>query len=172
VKYEVLTQGKVLDFRASAGTTFILPRGTIDEVRWKGPTHRIAVAMHPSLLVNALDETAHEREIELVEHWNLMDPNIMAVLLALTTDLGAGSPAGRLCRAANSANQWHRLRRQLLRDNNAEAGCDLCKKSNQHRSAFGQDTAINDKASSLGNRLSEQPTYRKVPAIRRVSSTY
>ena len=38
VKYEVLTRGKTLDFRASPGTTFILPQGTIDELRWKGPT--------------------------------------------------------------------------------------------------------------------------------------
>jgi AraC family transcriptional regulator len=96
VEYEVLTRGKVLDFRASPGTTFILPQGTIDELRWKGPTHRIAVAIHPSLLVNALDETAHERNIELTEHWNLTDQNIMAVLLAMTTDLDSGSPAGRL----------------------------------------------------------------------------
>jgi AraC family transcriptional regulator len=96
VKYEVLTRGKVLDFRAGPGTTFILPQGTIDELRWKGPTHRIAVAIHPSLLVNALDETAHERNIELTEHWNLTDQNILAVLLAMTTDLDAGSPAGRL----------------------------------------------------------------------------
>jgi len=46
--------------------------------------------------VSALDETAHERSIELTEHWNLTDPNIMAVLLAMTTDLNSGSPAGRL----------------------------------------------------------------------------
>jgi AraC family transcriptional regulator len=96
VKYEVLTRGKVLDFRAIPGTTFILPQGTVDELRWKGPTHRICVAIHPSLLVNALDETAHERTIELTEHWNLTDPNITAVLLAMTTDLDSGSPAGRL----------------------------------------------------------------------------
>ena len=96
VKYEVLTRGKALEFRASPGTTFILPRGTIDELRWKGPTHRIAAAIHPSLLVNALDETARECSIELTEHWNLTDPNIMAVLLAMTTDLDGGSPAGRL----------------------------------------------------------------------------
>jgi len=96
VKYEVLTRGKVLDFRASPGTTFILPQGTIDELRWKGPTHRIAVAIHPSLLVNALEETAHERNIELTEHWNLRDRNITAVLLAMTADLNAGSPAGPL----------------------------------------------------------------------------
>jgi AraC family transcriptional regulator len=96
VKYEVLTRGKTLDFRASPGTTFILPQGTIDEFRWKGPTHRIAVAIHPSLLVNALDETAHQHNIELTEHWNLIDQNITAVLLAMTADLDAGSPAGRL----------------------------------------------------------------------------
>lgn len=96
VKYEVLTRGKTLDFRASPGTTFILPQGTIDEVRWKGSTHRIAVAIHPSLLVNALDETAHQHNIELTEHWNLIDQNITAVLLAMTADLDAGSPAGRL----------------------------------------------------------------------------
>jgi AraC family transcriptional regulator len=96
VKYEVLTRGRVLDFHAAPGTTFILPQGTIDELRWKGPTHRVAVAVHPSLLVNALDETAHERNIELTEHWNLTDHNVVAVLQAMTADLGAGSPAGRL----------------------------------------------------------------------------
>jgi AraC family transcriptional regulator len=96
VKYEVLTRGKVLDFHAQPGTTFILPQGTIDELRWKGPTRRIAVAIHPSLLVHALEETAHERSIELTENWNLTDSNIMAVLLAMTEDLNSGSPAGRL----------------------------------------------------------------------------
>ena len=55
-----------------------------------------AVAIHPRLLVSALDETAHESDIELTQHWNLIDPQIMAVLLAMTTDLKEGSPAGRL----------------------------------------------------------------------------
>ena len=40
-------------------------------------------------------------------------------------------------RATNCANKGHGLRRQLLRDNNAEAGCDLCNQSNEHRRAFG-----------------------------------
>jgi AraC family transcriptional regulator len=96
VKYEVVTYGRTLQFSAHPGTTFILPKGTIDEVRWGGPTHRIAVAIHSNLLTGVLDETAHENEIELVEHWNLTDPNIMAVLLAMTTDLTEDSPAGRL----------------------------------------------------------------------------
>jgi AraC family transcriptional regulator len=96
VKYEVQTRGKTLNFQAGPGTTFILPRGTIDEVRWAGPTDRIAVAIHPSLLACALEETAHETDIELTEHWNLTDPHIAAVLAAMMTDLAEGSPAGRL----------------------------------------------------------------------------
>jgi AraC family transcriptional regulator len=96
VRYEVLTRGKRFKFAANTGTTFVLPRGTIDELRWSGPTHRIAAALHPRLLADALDETAHQSEIELVEHWNLTDPNIVAVLLAMRADLDSGSPAGRM----------------------------------------------------------------------------
>ena len=51
VKYDVLTRGKTLKFLASPGTTFILPRGTVDELRWDGPTERVAVAIYPGLLV-------------------------------------------------------------------------------------------------------------------------
>ena len=70
VKYEVCTKGRTLRFTSRPGTMFLLPRGTVDEVNWAGPTQRMAVAMHPSLLTNALDETAHETEIELTEHWD------------------------------------------------------------------------------------------------------
>lgn len=96
VRYEVLTEGKCLRFTAQAGTTFVLPRGTVDELRWEGPTHRIAVAVHPSLLLNAIDETAGEHDIELTRHWNVTDRNIMAMLVAMATDLDEGSPGGRL----------------------------------------------------------------------------
>src|SRR5690349_11600254 len=96
VRYEVLTAGKCLHYTAQPGTTFVLPRGTVDELRWSGPTHRIAVALHPSLLISAIDETIGQNDIELTEHWNATDRHIMSVLSALTTDLDAGSPAGRL----------------------------------------------------------------------------
>lgn len=96
VRYEVLTKGKCLHYEAQPGTTFVLPRGTVDELHWSGPTHRIAVALHPSLLLSAIDETIGCSHIELTEHWNVTDRHIMSVLLALTTDLNAGSPAGRL----------------------------------------------------------------------------
>jgi AraC family transcriptional regulator len=92
----VLTHGRVLDFVAGPGTTFILPSGTEDELRWFGPTHRMAVALSGGMLAGALDETAHESAIELSEHWNLTDPQIMALLVAMKADLEAGSPAGRL----------------------------------------------------------------------------
>ena len=93
---EVSTRGKTFKLGANPGTIFICPRGTNDESRWSGPTNRVAVALHPRLLASALDETAHDREIELIEHWNLTDPNIIAVLLAMRTDLEAGSPADRM----------------------------------------------------------------------------
>jgi AraC family transcriptional regulator len=96
VRYEVLTAGKCLHYTAQPGTTFVLPQGTVDELRWLGPTHRIAVALHPSLLLSAVDETTGQNDIELIEHWNVTDQHIMSVLLALRTDLDAGSPAGRL----------------------------------------------------------------------------
>jgi AraC family transcriptional regulator len=96
VTYEVFTRGKTFRFAAGPGTTFVLPRGTIDELRWHGPTHRVAVAVHPSLLIGALDETAGQRDVELSEHWNATDRHITAVLIAMTTDLEEGSPAGRL----------------------------------------------------------------------------
>ncbi|HKE38359.1 MAG TPA: AraC family transcriptional regulator [Casimicrobiaceae bacterium] len=96
VRYEVLTGGKCLRYTSQPGTTFVLPRGTLDELRWSGPTHRIAVALHPSLLLTAIDEIVGQDHVELTEHWNVTDHHIMSVLLALTTDLDAGSPAGRL----------------------------------------------------------------------------
>src|SRR5215468_9700833 len=96
VRYEVLTEGKCLRYPAEPGTTFVLPRGTVDELRWSGPTHRIAVALYSSLWHGATDETIGQNDIELTEHWNVTDRHIMSVLLALTADLDAGSPAGRL----------------------------------------------------------------------------
>ena len=96
VKYEVSTRGRNLRFTSRPGTIFLLPRGTVDEVNWTGPTHRIAVAIHRSLLTNALDETSHETEIELTEHWNLIDRHISALLIEMTADLEDGSPAGTI----------------------------------------------------------------------------
>jgi hypothetical protein len=58
------------------GTTFLVPGGAIDELRWEERMHRVAVAIHPSLLFSALDESAHESDIELTEHWNWTDRHI------------------------------------------------------------------------------------------------
>jgi AraC family transcriptional regulator len=56
----------------------------------------MAVAIQPHLLTNALEETAHESEIELAEHWDLIDPHISALLLEMKADLSDGSPAGTM----------------------------------------------------------------------------
>jgi AraC family transcriptional regulator len=96
VKYEVGTKGQNLRFTSRPGTLFLLPRGTVDEVYWAGPTRRLAVAIHPHLLTSVLDETAHQTDVELNEHWDLLDRHISALLLELTADLDDGSPAGTM----------------------------------------------------------------------------
>jgi AraC family transcriptional regulator len=58
----------------------------------------------------------HESDIELTEHWHLVDPQIMAVLLAMTTDLNEGSPAGRLYgETLGTALAIHLLHRYAVR---------------------------------------------------------
>ena len=61
----------------------------------------MAVAMYPRLLTNALDETAHETDIELMEHWDLTDRHILALLTEMTADLDDSSPAGKIY-----GNRW------------------------------------------------------------------
>jgi len=87
VEYQIRTRGRDLRFTSQPGTLFLLPRGTVDEINWRGPTQRIAVAVHPRLLTNALDETAQADDVELTEHWNLIDRHLSALLLEMTADL-------------------------------------------------------------------------------------
>jgi AraC family transcriptional regulator len=68
----------------------------VDEVNWLGPAQRLAVAIHPRLLTSALDETAHETDVELTEHWDLIDGHISALLLEMVADLNDNSPAGTI----------------------------------------------------------------------------
>jgi AraC family transcriptional regulator len=95
VKYEAATTGgRNLRFTSHPGQVFLLPMGTVDEINWLGEAERLAVAIHPSLLTNALEETAHEVDIELMERWGLSDPHISALLLEMQADLVDSSPAG------------------------------------------------------------------------------
>lgn len=96
VKYEVNTRGRDLRFTSCPGTVFLLPRGTIDEVNWTGPTQRVAVAIQTDLLTHALEETSHQTEIEFTEHWDLIDRHISALLLEMMADLDEHSPAGAI----------------------------------------------------------------------------
>src|SRR6267143_5252347 len=96
VKYEINTKGQNRRLTSQPGTIFLLPRGTVDEINWRGPTQRIVVAIHPRLLTNLLDETAHESDVELTERWDLIDEHISALLVEMAADLEDGSPAGAI----------------------------------------------------------------------------
>jgi|tagenome__1003787_1003787.scaffolds.fasta_scaffold20873265_2 AraC family transcriptional regulator len=96
VTYEVRTRGRYFRFTSCPGSLFLLPRGTVDEVNWQGPTQRVAVALHPRALTKALEQTAHEADVELTEHWNLIDKHVSALLLEMKADLEDGCPAGEL----------------------------------------------------------------------------
>jgi len=96
VKYEVNTAGRKLRFTSHPGTIFLLPRGTIDEVNWEGPTQRVAVTVHTSLITHVLEETSHQADVELTEHWNLKDRHISALVLEMMADLEDNSPAGTI----------------------------------------------------------------------------
>ena len=76
--------------RANGGGSniFLLPPGTVGEVNWAGPTHRMALAIHPRLLTGAFEETAHQDDIALREHWDLVHPHISALVTEMTADLG------------------------------------------------------------------------------------
>jgi AraC family transcriptional regulator len=67
-----------------------------EELGSEGPTHRIAVAVHPSLLANALQETPHNGDVGRTERGRLTELHMMAVVRAMTVDLDSGSTAGRL----------------------------------------------------------------------------
>jgi AraC family transcriptional regulator len=96
VQYEITTKGQNLRFASRPGTIFLVPRGTVDQDNWAGPTQRIVAAIHPRLLTNLLDETAHKSDVELTERWDLIDEHISALLVEMAADLGDGSPAGAI----------------------------------------------------------------------------
>jgi AraC family transcriptional regulator len=61
-----------------------------------GPTQRVAMAIHTPLLARALEETAHQTDVELTEHWDLRDRHISALVLEMMADLDDNSPAGTI----------------------------------------------------------------------------
>ena len=95
-RFEWTVEGRTRSTVANPGTIFIIPRGTYDRVQWTSATDRVALALHPHLVTHALEETDHLQDIELKHHFELIDPHIESLILALRADLQDGSPAGRL----------------------------------------------------------------------------
>lgn len=96
VSYEVSEGGQTRRFISQPGTICLLSRGAEHEVNWLKETQHIVLALKPCLLSNALEGAAHENNIELREHWNLIDRHISTLLMEMMADLEDGSPAGTL----------------------------------------------------------------------------
>ena len=96
VSYEVSERGQTRRFISQPGTICLLPRGSEHEVNWLRESQHIVVALKPCRLSNVLEEAAHESNIELREHWNLIDRHISTLLMEMVADLEDGSPAGTL----------------------------------------------------------------------------
>ena len=96
VGYEVSERGQTRRFISQPGTICLLPRGAEHEVNWLRESQHIVVALRPRRLSNVLEEVARESNIELREHWNLMDRHISTLLMEMMADLEDGSPAGTL----------------------------------------------------------------------------
>ena len=95
-RFEWTVGGRTRSAVANPGTIFVISRGTYDRVQWTSSTDRVALALHPHLITHALEETDHLQDIELKQHFELTDPHIQSLILALRADLQDGSPAGRL----------------------------------------------------------------------------
>ena len=78
------------------GTIYVLPAGTRDRLTRSGRSDQTMLVMAPHFLAEALEETAHLADIELITHWNLQDRHIVSLMLALHADLEDGCPAGPL----------------------------------------------------------------------------
>jgi AraC family transcriptional regulator len=95
-KCEVNTGGRILRSVSRPETIFLLPQGTEDAVHWAGPIDHLVVSLHPRRLAQTLEETSHQTEIELTEHWDLVDEHISVLLNEMAADLNDGSPAGAI----------------------------------------------------------------------------
>ena len=78
------------------GTIYVIPRGSRHSNGWTGTCSRLIVTMDSRFLANAVEETAHRSDVELVEQWELRDRHLASMMLSLRADLEDGQPAGRI----------------------------------------------------------------------------
>ena len=93
---EWTTDGRTRRAEHGPGNLYILPAGTRDRFTRSAPTSHLALVMAPYFLARALEETAHLGDVELLPNWNLRDPHVASLMLALHADLEDSSPAGPL----------------------------------------------------------------------------
>ena len=96
VRTQWTSGGRVRSAYQSSGTICILPKGSLHRHQWSDTSSRIIVTLDSDFLARTTDQTAHHPDLELIEQWDLQDPHISALMIALHLDAKAGHPAGVL----------------------------------------------------------------------------
>jgi len=73
--------------------------------------------------MKALDETAHERNIELTQNWNLTGQNIVTVLQAMMADLDTGWSQRRGMSASETGHRMGSLEITSAAQSQTRATC-------------------------------------------------
>jgi AraC family transcriptional regulator len=73
----------------------LLPAGTRDRLRWQGPSKRLILSIHPSLL-NQIAAEAGAPVPEFQARWTLQDTALQQIVLEMGRQASEGWPLGRL----------------------------------------------------------------------------
>jgi AraC family transcriptional regulator len=96
VRTEWTSGGRMRYADQAPGTVCIMPKGSLHRHQWSDTSSRIVVTLDSATIARATDDLAHREEPEIIERWNLRDPQIETLMIALHLDAKAGHPAGAL----------------------------------------------------------------------------
>lgn len=78
------------------GNVCITPAHHLHAIRWQDDMEVLSMTLDPAFVRQALQESVHPEEVELVMHRGQSDLLIREILLALKVEIEAGCPSGRL----------------------------------------------------------------------------
>jgi len=90
------SEGKQGNEMLASGSIIVVSRGSEDSASFPKPVKRILSNLEPNVLQQACPENDAGRDVELIPHWGVEDPQVEYILRALEADLEAGAPGGGL----------------------------------------------------------------------------